>query len=146
MAPPSVGSKAVFRVMDLVSVTMELPDQYPLVTLQEAEAPLRVLSFRIGLPEGVALSYAARRLSTPRPLTHDLFSTVLQRLGADVVAVRLTGRQGTTYTAELDIMSQRGREVLPCRPSDGLILAARQAVPAPMLADQRLLAQGGDVA
>ncbi len=143
---PAEGSAAVFCVMDVLSVTVDLPDQYPLVTLQEAEAPLRVLSFRIGLPEGVALGYALRRLSAPRPLTHDLFTTVLQRLGADVVAVRLTGRQRSTYTAELDLMSSRGREVLPCRPSDGIVLAARQAVPAPVLADQRLLAQAGDVA
>ncbi|HEX3946443.1 MAG TPA: bifunctional nuclease family protein [Acidimicrobiales bacterium] len=135
----------VFRVMDVVSVSLELPDQYPLVTLQEAEPPLRELTFRIGLPEGTALAYALRGLAAPRPLTHDLFTTVLQRLGADVVAVRLTGRQGATYRAELDLMAARGREVLPCRPSDGLVLALRQAVPAPVLADQRLLTEGGDV-
>jgi len=138
--------KAVFRVMDVVSATLHLPDQYPLVTLQEAEPPLRVLTFRIGLAEGVALGYAMRGLSAPRPLTHDLFTTVLQRLGADVVAVRLIGRQGTTYTAELDLMSSRGREVVPCRPSDGLVLALRQPVAAPVLADLRLLTESGDVA
>jgi len=138
--------KTVFRVMDVLSVAVDLPDQYPVVSLQEAEPPLRELSFRIGMPEGVALGYALRGLATPRPLTHDLFSTVLQRLGADVVAVRLTGRQGATYSAELDLMSMRGREVVPCRPSDGIILALRQPVAAPILADQRLLDRTGDVA
>ncbi|HVX21176.1 MAG TPA: bifunctional nuclease family protein [Acidimicrobiales bacterium] len=143
---PDGPASPVFRVMDVVSVSVDLPDQYPLVTLQEAEPPLRELSFRIGMPEGVALGYALRGLSAPRPLTHDLFTTVLQRLGADVVAVRLVGRQGATYAAELDLMSPRGREVLPCRPSDGLVLALRQVVPAPVLADERLLAGAGDVA
>ena len=51
--------------MDVMSVTVELPDQYPLVTLQEAEPPLRELSFRVGLPEGVALAYALRGVSRP---------------------------------------------------------------------------------
>ncbi|HEX4083138.1 MAG TPA: bifunctional nuclease family protein [Acidimicrobiales bacterium] len=135
----------VFRVMDVMSVTVDLPDQYPLVMLQEAEPPLRELSFRVGLPEGVALAYALRGVSTPRPLTHELFTTVLQRLRADLVAVRLVSRQGSTYGAEMDVMSAQGREVVPCRPSDGIVLAARQPVSAPILADERLLAGAGDV-
>jgi hypothetical protein len=135
----------VFRVMDVMSVTVELPDQYPLVMLQEAEPPLRELSFRVGLPEGVALAYALRGVSTPRPLTHELFTTVLQRLRADLVAVRLVSRQGSTYGAEMDVMTAQGREVVPCRPSDGIVLAARQVVSAPILADERLLAGTGDV-
>ncbi len=134
-----------FRVMEVVGVTVELPDQYPVVTLQESESPLRELNFRVGMAEGVALSQALRRLKSPRPLTHELLTTVLGRLGADVVAVRLTGRQGTVYLAELDLMSARGREVMSCRPSDGLTLAVRQLVPAPVLADERLLAGDGDV-
>lgn len=139
------GSEPRFRVMDVMSVTVELPDQYPLVTLQEAEPPLRELSFRVGLPEGVALAYALRGVSTPRPLTHELFTTVLQRLRADLVAVRLVSRQGSTYGAEMDVMTAQGREVVPCRPSDGIVLAARQVVSAPILADERLLVGTGDV-
>ncbi len=139
------GSEPRFRVMDVMSVTVELPDQYPLVTLQEAEPPLRELSFRVGLPEGVALAYALRGVSTPRPLTHELFTTVLQRLRADLVAVRLVSRQGSTYSAEMDVMTAQGREVVPCRPSDGIVLAARQVVSAPILADERLLVGTGDV-
>ncbi len=134
-----------FRVMEVVGVTVELPDQYPVVTLCESESPLRELTFRVGMAEGVALSQALRKLKSPRPLTHELLTTVLGRLGADVVAVRLTGRQGTVYLAELDLMSARGREVMSCRPSDGLTLAVRQLVPAPVLADERLLAGDGDV-
>ena len=134
-----------FRVMDVMSVTVELPDQYPLVTLQEAEPPFRELSFRVGLPEGVALAYALRGVSTPRPLTHELFTTVLQRLRADLVAVRLVSRQGSTYRAEMDVMTAQGREVVPCRPSDGIVLAARQVVSAPILADERLLVGTDDV-
>jgi uncharacterized protein len=140
-----MADAASFRVMDVMAVTMELPDQFPLVTLQEAEPPRRELSFRVGLPEGAALAYALRGVSTARPLTHELFTTVLQRLRADLVAVRIVSRHGTTYGAEIDVMTARGREVVPCRPSDGLVLAARQAVAAPVLADERLLTGTGDV-
>jgi len=142
---PGPPALATFRVMDLLSVTVDLPDQYPLVVLQESEPPLRQLSFPVGMAEGVAMARALRRVGTPRPLTHELFVTVLQRLSADVVAVRLVGRTGGTYLAELDLMSQRGREVVPCRPTDGITLALRQLVAAPVLADERLLTEAGDV-
>ena len=128
----------IFRVMEILSVGVDLPDTYPLLTLQEAEAPLRQLVFPIGMAEGIAIANALRRLSTARPKTHDLFTTVLQRFGIDVVAVRLVGRVAATYLAELDMMGQRGREVVPCRPTDGITLALRQPVPAPVLADERL--------
>ena len=44
------------------------------------------------------------------------------------------------------ISSARGRDVLACRPSDGLTLALRQGVRAPILVDVRLLEASGDVA
>jgi hypothetical protein len=136
----------VFKVMDVMGVAVDLPDQYPVVTLQETEPPLRRLAFPIGLPEGVALAYALRKVDTPRPLTHDLMATMARRFGADVVAVRLIGRRAGTYLAELDFMGRDGRVVIPCRPSDGLALALRQAVPAPVLADERLFEGTADVA
>jgi len=137
---------ATFRVMDVVSVAVTLPSQNPVVELREADPPYRGLSVPVGLPEGAALSYALERMATPRPLTHELFSQVLTKMAVDVVAVRMTGRRAGTYLAELDLMGPRGKAVLDCRPSDGFILALRQGVPAPVLADERLLASGGDVA
>ncbi len=147
-APPEEHGAVptVFRVVDVVAVDLELPDQFPVLHLQEAEAPRRDLSFRVGLAEGVGLAHALRHLATPRPLTHELFTTVLQRLGVDVVAVRLTGRESGTYVAEVDLMAARGREVLACRPTDGITLALRQVVPAPVLVDDRLFTERGDVA
>ena len=135
-----------FRVMDVVRVSVDLPDQFPVVVLQESEPPLRELAFRVGMVEGVALANALRRVESARPQTHELLATTLRRLGVDVVAVRLVGRTGATYLAELDLMGARGREVISCRPSDGLVLAVRQPARAPVLADERLHDGEGDVA
>ncbi len=79
-------------------------------------------------------------------MTHELFMDVLHRVRIDVIAVRLVGRESGNYLAELDLMAPQGRERLSCRPSDGLVLALRMPVPAPVLADERLLEQSGDVA
>jgi bifunctional DNase/RNase len=134
-----------FRVMDVEDVSLDLPSQFPLVTLVESEPPLRTLVFPVGLTEGTALALALRRMDSPRPMTHELFSQVLQRARLEVIAVRLTGRDQGNYVAELDIMAPTGRERIVCRPSDGLVLALRMPVTAPILVDERLLEQAGDV-
>ena len=134
-----------FRVMDVEDVSLDLPSQFPLVTLVESEPPLRTLVFPVGLTERTALALALRRMDSPRPMTHELFSQVLQRARIEVIAVRLTGRDQGNYVAELDIMAPTGRERIVCRPSDGLVLALRMPVTAPILVDERLLEQAGDV-
>jgi bifunctional DNase/RNase len=148
--PPATPSPApvapTFRVMDVDDVTLDLPSQYPAVTLVEAEPPMRELVFPVGLPEGTALAQALRRLGGRRPMTHELFMQVLQRAHIDVIAVRLVGREEGNLLAELDLMTPGGRECVDCRPSDGLVLALRMPVPAPILVDERLLESLGDVA
>jgi uncharacterized protein len=142
---PDTGPVAVLRVMEVVHVHVPLPSQFPVVTLREAEAPFRSMELPIGMAEGVALAHALHKVATPRPLTHELFVSVLERLHVDIVAVRLVGRAGGTYLAELDLMGTSGREVVPARPSDGLVLALRAAVAVPVLADDRLIEGQGDV-
>jgi bifunctional DNase/RNase len=134
-----------FRVMAVDDVSLDLPSQFPLVTLVESEPPLRTLVFPVGLTEGTALALALRGMDSPRPMTHELFAHVLQRARIDVIAVRLTGRDQGNYVAELDLMATTGRERIPCRPSDGLVLALRMPVTAPILVDERLLEQSGDI-
>ena len=139
-APPA------FRVMDVEDVRLDLPSQYPAVTLSEAEPPMRQLVFPVGLPEGTALALALRRMTSPRPLTHELFMEVMQKARIDVIALRLVGRENGNYLAELDLMLPEGRERITCRPSDGLVLALRMPVSAPILVDERLLESTADVA
>jgi bifunctional DNase/RNase len=136
---------ANFSVALVASVTMDLPNQHPKVVLRETESPRRQLTFSIGLPDAVALSHAMRRIPTPRPLTPELLSSILQGFDIDVVAVRLVGRQGAVYFAEMDLRGRSIRSVHSCRPSDALTLALHQPVPVPILIDRRLFEQVGDV-
>ena len=142
---PEQPVTSVFRVMDVEEVSLDLPSQYPAVTLVESEPPMRSLVFPVGLPEGTAMAQALRRMDSRRPMTHELFMQVLQRAHIDVIAVRVTGRDDGNLLAELDLMTPGGRQRIDCRPSDGLVLALRMPVPAPILVDDRLLEQAGDV-
>jgi uncharacterized protein len=146
--PPATpgAAAATFRVMDVDDVSLDLPSQYPSVTLVESQPPMRELVFPVGLPEGTAMAQAVRRISGRRPMTHELFTQVLQQAHIDVIAVRIVGREEGNLLAELDLMTPAGRERAVCRPSDGIVLALRMPVPAPILVDERLLETGADVA
>jgi bifunctional DNase/RNase len=134
-----------FRMAIVAEVSVALPSQFPTVVLRETEAPRRQLSFTVGMQDGVGLSHALRRVPTPRPLTHELVTDVLSGFDIDVVAIRMVGRQGQTYFAELDLRGRSGRNVHSCRPTDALAIALRQAVPVPILIDSRLFEESGDV-
>ena len=133
---------AVVLVFD---VAVHLPTPHALVTLRELDAPNRRLEIPVGIPEATALAHAWRGVTTPRPLTHELFAEVLVRLGATIDAVRITGRRAGVVLAEMELTSPRGHELVSCRPTDALTLAIRQGVPAPMLVDVRLFDAEGDV-
>jgi bifunctional DNase/RNase len=134
-----------FCVMDVEDVSVDLPSPYPAVTLVESEPPMRALVFPVGLPEGTAMAQALRRMDSRRPMTHELFMHVMQQARIDVIALRLVGRDEGNLLAELDLMTPGGRVRVDCRPSDGIVLALRMPVPAPILADERLLNEAGDV-
>ncbi len=146
-APPAPATPQMgdYRMALVAAVNVDLPNQHPTVVLRETESPRRQLSFSIGFQDAVVLSHAMRRIPTPRPLTHELMSQVLQGFDIDVVAVRMVGRQGAVYFAELDLRGRTGRQVLSCRPSDGLTVALLQPVGVPILIDRRLLELDGDV-
>jgi bifunctional DNase/RNase len=124
---------ATWRLAVVAGVRMELPGEYPEVLVHEAVAPWRELAIPVGMADGNAIAYAWRSLSTPRPLTHALFTDVLERHEVRLEAVRITARRGRSYFAELDTTGPRGRQIIPCRPSDAFALVLRQRMPTPVL-------------
>lgn len=138
--PSGEPNDIVYRVTQLLEVAVNLPQTHGTVQLSETESPYRTLSFPIALPEAAALELARSEESGPRPGTHELFAELLAKINVDVIALRIVRLEGGTFHGELDVMTPRGRVVLDCRPSDGLILCLRQAVPAPVLVNEALFA------
>jgi hypothetical protein len=139
--PPS--QPEAMRQVAFMGISLELPSIHPSVVLQEIDAPMRELRVTIAQPEGVAIAYAWRGIATPRPLTHDLLTTILQRFGLQVDAVRIIGVDGPVFHAELALSGPSGSHMVACRPSDALALALRQPLPVPiMVADEVLVTAG----
>ncbi|MGH9128386.1 MAG: bifunctional nuclease family protein [Acidimicrobiales bacterium] len=128
--------------VDLVDLVVELPNVNPTVGLRERGGQRRELWFPIGQADGVTLAIAWRGTATPRPLTHELMSDIFVRFGLDVDAVRITGRSGKSYVAELVLSREGVRQNVSCRPTDALNLALRRLVPVPIMVAEELMQPG----
>jgi bifunctional DNase/RNase len=127
--------------MDLVGVRVEIPANTPMVLLQEREGEQRLLPIMIGGAEASAIHYALEGVEPPRPLTHDLFVSVLQVLGVTLERVEVTEIRDHTFYAELHLTTPTGTKVVSSRPSDAIALAVRFG--APLFASDELLDEVG---
>lgn len=111
--------------LDVVGVRVEMPSNQPIVLLKEAAGD-RYLPIWIGAAEATAIAFAQQGVVPPRPLTHDLLRDVLQALGQELTAVRITDlRDGVFYAL---LVLGDGVEV-SARPSDAIALALRTGSP-----------------
>ncbi len=119
----------VVKEMDVVGVRVELPNNTPIVLLKETNGRGRVLPIFIGGPEATAIALALDEVETPRPMTHDLATAMLDSLGAELVKVVITDLRDRTFFAELTLRSGDDELVLSSRPSDAIALAVRTGSP-----------------
>ena len=91
----------------------------------------------VGVPEANAIALEMEKVTTPRPMTHDLIKNVLTGLEAQVHKVVVTELREDTFYAV--IWLERGGEVISIdsRPSDALALALR--VDCPIFVDDLVL-------
>jgi bifunctional DNase/RNase len=114
-----------------VSVKGVLPDPSTesQIVLLEEEGTERTLPIWVGMMEGNAIRVAVERTAPPRPLTHDLFQHLLDRLRAKIKRVAVLDVKDSTFYAAI-YLDVGGREVvLDARPSDAIALAVRAGVP-----------------
>ncbi|MFM8351858.1 MAG: bifunctional nuclease family protein [Actinomycetales bacterium] len=112
------------RDLDLVGVRVEMPSNNPIVLLRESGGT-RHLPIWVGAVEATAIAYAQQGVVPPRPLTHDLMTSVITALGAELTQIQITALKDGVYYAELVFAS--GVEV-SARPSDAIALAVRTGV------------------
>ena len=127
----------------LVGVRVEVPSNQPIVLLREHEGGGRYLPIFIGSPEATAIVYALQGMETPRPMTHDLFKTVLDELGVTLQQVVITELHDGTFYAEIEIDRDGQAQRISSRPSDALALAARYPGPVPIYAAEAVLEEAG---
>src|SRR5216110_2906246 len=107
----------------------------PIVILRDSGDA--VLPIWVGVFEANAIALEIEKVSTPRPMTHDLIKNVLAGLDAHVHKIVVTELKEDTFYAVI-WMEREGRIIsVDSRPSDALALALR--VDCPIYVDEQVL-------
>ena len=88
-----------------------------------------MLPIWIGAQEATSILIAVEGEHAPRPLSHDLITTLFGAVGAKVDRVEVTRIDEGTFYAELTLTTPTGPQVLDARPSDAVALAVRADAP-----------------
>ncbi len=99
----------------------------PVVLLEDEKA--RIVPIFVGLSEAISIYHALSGELSPRPMTHDLFISVLESLNANIIKVLIDDLEGGIYYARLSIKNDDQQSEIDARPSDCLALALRAKAP-----------------
>jgi uncharacterized protein len=128
--------------LSLVGVRVEVPTNQPIVLLREDDGQ-RYLPIFIGPPEATAIVYALQGMETPRPMTHDLFKSVLDDMSIGLQQVVITELHDGTFYAEIELSGNGNAYRISSRPSDAIALAVRYEDSVPIFADEAVLDEAG---
>jgi len=115
------------RVKGVYIAESEGSNPAPVVLLEDENA--RIVPIFVGLSEAISIHHALSGELAPRPMTHDLFISVLESLSASITNVLIDDLDGGIYYARLTIKSDSRQNEIDARPSDCLALALRAKAP-----------------
>jgi len=111
----------------------------PMVLLEDKDHEGQ-LPMLIGAFEAQAIVLRLKKMTTPRPLTHDLMTNILRQMGAVVDRVLIEDLRDNTYYAKIYLRDARKEMVeIDSRPSDAIALALR--FDKPIYVTRRLLSK-----
>ena len=131
-------SESVIQVR-VQSLGLDQATKAPVVILQEVGGT-RALPIWIGQAEASSIAMQLAGMSFPRPLTHDLFASVIRGLGGVLRRVTITRVEDNTYFAELLIQRADHVFTVDARPSDSIAIALR--LDAELYVSAKILAAG----
>jgi len=114
--------------MTVRGLTLDPVTNAPIVILK-AEGGTRLLPIWIGLFEANAIALVMEKISTARPMTHDLLKSLVDLLGARVERAVVDNLRENTFFASVYLQSGEEERRLDARPSDAIALALRAGAP-----------------
>ena len=122
--------------MVLYGISFDVIGKQPIILLKTADAN-KFLPIWIGHQEAAAILMKLQGTDLPRPMTHDLMTSILSRLDAELLKVTVTELRENTFYALLTLRLASGEVEIDSRPSDALALAVR--TDAPIFASDQLV-------
>lgn len=110
--------------LEVVGVRVELPSNQPVLILRGAEPDTEDLHVAVivGPAEAAAVARALQGDVPPRPMTHDLLTSVLESYGQGIDAVEIRLLDTSTYAGSIRLNSGK---TIDARASDAIAVAVR---------------------
>jgi bifunctional DNase/RNase len=98
------------------------------ILLKEVDGD-RSFHIMIGIFEATSIDRRVKGTPSPRPLTHDLVTNVIEQLGGELRDIVISELRDHTYYAKLRIRMNGEMLEIDSRPSDAIALAVTARVP-----------------
>jgi bifunctional DNase/RNase len=126
----------MFVEMKVRGLALDPLSNMPIIVLRDEEDK-RSLPIWVGIFEANAIALELEKISTPRPMTHDLIKNILETIEARVLKVTVTDLKENTFFAVLHLQVGETEYTVDSRPSDAIALALR--VGAPIYVDEEVV-------
>jgi bifunctional DNase/RNase len=114
--------------MELKRIIISEIHEQQVIALKEVDGD-RAFPIVIGIFEATSIDRRVRGITNPRPLTHDLVTSVVEALGGEIQDVYICELREHTYFAKLRVRKDGELIEIDCRPSDAIALAVTAKVP-----------------
>jgi uncharacterized protein len=128
MKGQAAGGATMEVEMKIRGLMMDPVTNMPIVLLKESESET-VLPIWVGIYEANAIALEIEKVTTPRPMTHDLLKNLLIGLETTVAKVVVTELREDTFFAVIWLEREGQMISIDSRPSDALALALRMDCP-----------------
>ena len=128
--------------MTVRGIALDPITNMPIIILKDVDER-KALPIWVGIFEANAIALELEKVTTPRPMTHDLLKSVLDGLGVTVRQVIVNDLKDNTFFAVIELNSYGAVINIDARPSDAIALALR--VNAPIFVAENVVAQAKSV-
>ncbi len=128
--------------MTVRGIALDPITNMPIIILKDPEER-RALPIWVGIFEANAIALELEKVSTPRPMTHDLLKNILEGLGITVQQVIVNDLKENTFYATIELNYNGSVVSIDSRPSDAIALALR--VNAPIFVTENVVTQAKNI-
>lgn len=113
-----------FVEMKVAGIALDPTNNAPIVVLRDPEGKY-ILPIWIGIMEASAIAAALEGIHYSRPMTHDLFKSFIDALGATLEKIEVVDIRDNVFYALITLELQGNRITIDARPSDAIAIALR---------------------
>jgi bifunctional DNase/RNase len=114
--------------MKVRGLALDPVSNMPIIILRDEEEK-RSLPIWVGIFEANAIALELEKITTPRPMTHDLIKNILESVDAKVEKIVINDLRDNTFFALIHLRLGEEEITVDSRPSDAIALALRVGAP-----------------